>query len=353
MQRKYFLPLFLLFQIVFLKILVFFPDVVEQIYSNGLYQFVSKLLRMSFGEIPFSVGDCIYAIFIFLILKWFWSVRKSWKFNWKNNFLKILSCVSLFYFCFHLLWAFNYYRQPLFEKMKIQREYSDADLLDFTKKLIVKTNQIQHQITKNDSLKVVSPYSQNTIFEMNLNGYKNLSKQYSFFEYKNQSVKKSLFSLPLAYMGFGGYLNPFTNEAQVNYLGPKYSFPMTTNHEMAHQLGYASESECNFIGFLASTKNDNLYVKYSGYSLALRYCLGNWQVRDKKTAKALLKTIHPGILKNYKESDAFWKQYETPIETGFKVFYDNFLKLNHQKDGLESYSKFVDLMTNYYKTRSL
>jgi Protein of unknown function (DUF3810) len=308
---------------------------------------------MALGKIPFSVGDCLYAVLIFLILKWFWSVRKSWKFNWKNNILKVLSCISVFYFCFHLLWASNYYRQPLFEKMKIEREYSDADLLNFTQKLILKTNEIQLQITKNDSLKVTTPYSQNQIFEMNLNGYKNLSKQYPFFEYKNQSVKKSLFSLPLTYMGFSGYLNTFTNEAQVNYLGPMYSFPMTTNHEMAHQLGYASESECNFIGFLASTKNDDLYVKYSGYSLALRYCMSNWQIRDKKTAKSLLKTIHSGVLKNDKESEFFWKQYETPIETGFKVFYDNFLKLNHQKDGLESYSKFVDLMVNYYKTRNL
>jgi hypothetical protein len=53
-------------------------------------------------------------------------------------------------------------------------------------------------------------------------------------------------------MGFSGYLN-FTNEAQVNYIGPMYSFPMTTNHEMAHQMGFG-ETECNFIGFLASIK---------------------------------------------------------------------------------------------------
>jgi hypothetical protein len=60
-----------------------------------------------------------------------------------------------------------------------------------------------------------------------------------------------------------------------------YSFPMTANHEMAHQMGYASESECNFIGFLASVKNDNLHIQYSGYSMALRYCLSNWQAKDR------------------------------------------------------------------------
>ncbi|OOG67965.1 DUF3810 domain-containing protein [Flavobacterium sp. A45] len=353
MKRNYILPLFLLMQIVILKIIRFFPENVERFYSNGIYVFISKFSRIVLGKIPFSIGDCIYFILILFALKWFWKNRKSWKLNWKNNILTVLSVLSVFYFFFHFLWALNYYRQPLFEKMNIKRDYTDADLLAFTKKLIAKTNAIQSQITKNDSLKVVFPYSQNQVFEMNQNGYKNLSKEYAFFTYSHLSIKKSLFSLPLTYMGFGGYLNPFTNEAQVNYLGPMYSFPMTTNHEMAHQMGYASESECNFIGFMSSIKNDNLYFQYSGYSMALRYCLGNWQVRNEEVLKKLLKTVHPGILKNYQESEDFWEQYQTPIETGFHAFYDRFLKINQQKEGMDSYSKFVNLMVNYYEVRPL
>ncbi|TRX39786.1 DUF3810 domain-containing protein [Flavobacterium restrictum] len=352
MQRKYILPIFLILQIITLKTVRFFPEYIEVFYSNRLYLFLSKTLRIVLGKIPFSVGDCIYFILIFLILKWFWNKRKTWKSEWKNNLLTILSLLSLFYFFFHLLWALNYYREPLFEKMKIERDYTDADLLIFTQKLIAKTNAIQKQLTQNDSLKVTFPYSQEKVFELNLKGYKTLAAEYAFFSYSHLSVKKSLFSLPLTYMGFGGYLNPFTNEAQVNYLGPMYSFPMTTNHEMAHQMGFASESECNFIGFLASVKNDDLYVQYSGYSLALRYCLGNWQARNPKKLKELLQTVHPGILKNYQESTAFWNQYQTPIETAFHVFYDHFLKANQQKDGLDSYSKYVNLMVNYYKNRA-
>jgi hypothetical protein len=352
-KKRYILPLFLLIQIIILKIIQFFPECVEHFYSNGIYVFISKFFRIALGKIPFSIGDCIYFILILFALKWFWNTRKSWKQEWKNYLLTVLSVLSVFYFFFHILWALNYYREPLFEKMTIERDYTDADLLAFTKKLITKTNAIQSQITKNDSLKVVFPYTQNQVFEMNQNGYKNLSQEYDFFTYSNLSVKKSLFSLPLTYMGFGGYLNPFTNEAQVNYLGPMYSFPMTTNHEMAHQMGYASESECNFIGFLSSIKNDNLYFQYSGYSMALRYCLGNWQVRNDKILEQLLKTVHPGILKNYQESEDFWEQYQTPIETGFHAFYDRFLKINQQKDGMDSYSKFVNLMVNYYKVRPL
>lgn len=353
MQRKYILPIFLLIQILVLQIISFFPEFVERFYSNGLYVFLSKISRVTLGKIPFSVGDIIYAIVILYVLKSIWNRRKSLQLEKRNTALKVLSFLSVVYFLFHILWAMNYYRQPLFEKMKIERDYTDADLLVFTKKLIAKTNEIQTRITKNDSLKIVFPYSHEQVFKMNLNGYKKLSNQYPFFEYSNPSIKKSLFSLPLTYMGFGGYLNPFTNEAQVNYLMPMYNSPTTSCHEMAHQMGFASESECNFIGFLASVKNENLYFQYSGYSTALRYCLGNWYIRDEKIYDKLLKTVHPGILKNYQESEDFWKQYDTFIDKGFHIFYDNFLKFNQQKDGMESYSKFVNLMVNYYKGREI
>ncbi len=348
MKRKHILPFFLLIQIIILQIIPFFSGYVERFYSNGLYPVVASFSRMALGKIPFSVGDFIYFILIFLLLKWVWDKRKSWKVSWKDNILRLLSFMSVFYFLFHLLWAMNYYRQPLFEKMAIQREYSETELLQFTKKLIEKTNAVQSQITRNPSAKVVFPYSQEQSFRMNLNGYKNLAANYPFLHYHELSAKKSLISLPLTYMGFGGYLNPFTNEAQVNYLGPMYNFPTTTCHEMAHQLGFASESECNFIGFMASVNNDNLYFQYSGYSFALRYCLGNIKNRNELLYTQLLQTVNPGIIKNYQETKDFRAEYETPFKTAFHLFYDNFLKLNQQKDGMESYSKFVNLMVNYY-----
>jgi len=352
-RRQYILPCFLLIQVIVLQVISFFPEFVEIYYSKGLYKYISHFWRITLGSLAFSVGDCVYGIVIFLLLRWIWMKRQTWKAAWKNNLLQLLSFVSVFYFLFYISWAMNYYRVPLFDKMNIEREYSDADLLSFTTKLIAKTNAIQYQIAKNKNTKIDFPYSQTQVFQMNLNGYANLSQQYPYLKYEHESIKKSLFSLPLTYMGFAGYLNPFTNEAQVNDRLPMYAFPTTSTHEMAHQLGYASESECNFIGFLASIKNDDLYFQYSGYAFALRYCLHNWEVRNSEVSKQLLKTVNPGILKNYQESRDFWNQYETFIETGFKVFYDNFLKINQQKDGLESYSKFVNLMVNYYQDKPL
>ncbi|MGL5111884.1 MAG: DUF3810 domain-containing protein [Flavobacterium sp.] len=360
MKRKYLLPLFLIVQIVLLKIIRFFPEQIERWYSNGFYILISDSLRISLGKVPFSLGDVLYALLIIWVIKWFWMLKKNKTIQrltprqkWKEVSLSIVSFLSVVYFLFHVLWGLNYYREPLYEKMKIEREYSDADLLDFTQKIIAKTNAIQLALTKDKNAKVVVPYSQSQLFQMNTNGYQNLAREHAIFRYNHLSIKKSLFSIPLTYMGFGGYLNPFTNEAQVNSLGPLYSFPMTANHEMAHQIGYASESECNFIGFLASIKNENAYIQYSGYSLALRYCLRSCGAKDEKIIKKLLPTLHPGILANFKESDTFWKQYDTFIDKGFHIFYDNFLKMNQQKEGMEGYSKYVDLMVNYFKHHAL
>ena len=352
-KRKYILPLFLLLQMVFLKIIIFFPEIVERFYSNGLYLFISKIYRTVLGKIPFSVGDVTYGILIVYLLLQLWKNRKNWKLEWKNNLLKILNFISVFYFLFHILWALNYYRVPLFEKMNIEREYTDNDLIIFTEKLIVKTNAIQVQITTDSKLKVSNPYTQDSIFKMTQNGYDNLAKEYPFFKYEIPSKKKSLFSLPLTYMGFAGYLNPFTNESQVNYKLPMVSFPNVICHEMAHQLGYASESECNFIGFLAGIKNENLYFQYSGYSNALHFCLVNIAMKNEKKFKELKRKVNSGILSNYKENELFWKRYDTFIDKGFHAFYDQFLKMNQQKDGIESYSKYVDLMVNYYKEKEL
>ncbi len=353
MNRKYILPLFLLFQIVFLKILIYFPEVVERYYSNGLYVFTSRFERTILGWIPFSFGDIMYGFLIVYLFFSMWKNRKTWRKHWKDNLLKVLSGFSIFYLIFHLFWGFNYYRMPLFEKMHIQREYSNKDLYAFTEKLIAKTNEVQFAITHNKNQKVRNPYSHDSIFKMTQNGYDILAKQYPFFRYEIPSRKKSLFSLPLTYMGFGGYLNPFTNESQVNYKLPMYSFPNVICHEMAHQIGYASESECNFIGFMACVKNVDLNFQYAAYTLALRYCLENVIMKDEAKFKALKPTINPGIIENYKESQRFWQQYDTIIDKGFHAFYNQFLKMNQQKDGLESYSKFVDLLINYYKGKEL
>ncbi|WP_298153132.1 DUF3810 domain-containing protein [Flavobacterium sp.] len=353
MKKKHILPLLLIIQIFAIKILGHFPGIVEKYYSSGLYLTISKILRILIGWIPFSFGDVVYTALVLVILKWFYKKRKTWKTAWKENLLKSCSFISALYFTFHFFWAFNYYRQPINIALDIGREYTLKELQDLTLRLITKTNAIQREITRDTALKVIFPYSRDAIYSKSLNGYSQLAITHRQFTYTNPSIKGSLYSLPLTYMGFSGYLNPFTGEAQVNDKMPLYQFPVTVCHEMAHQLGYASESEANFIGFLSSKSNTDIYFQYAAYSFALRYCLNTLEKAQPGSISKLHPLINKGILENYKDSREFWAQYESFVETGFKLFYDRYLKMNQQKDGLEGYSRFVELLVNYYKNKSL
>ena len=148
-------------------------------------------------------------------------------------------------------------------------------------------------------------------------------------------------------MGFSGYFNPLSGEAQVDYLVPKPSLPMISSHETAHQLGFASESEANFIGFLAATHHPETYYKFSGYKIALQFSIAAVYGKDSIKGKQLIDSIPKGILKNLRESQEFWRTYQNKAEPFFKLFYDNYLKANKQIDGIQGYSNMVGLLVAY------
>jgi signal transduction histidine kinase len=352
-NKKGILAIFLGVQILFIAVLKHFPEFVESYYSNGLYVFISRLMRFTFGWLSISAGDILYTIAVIYCLRWLFLHRKRMYKDFVQWSLDVLSAVSIAYFAFHVLWAFNYYREPLYRSLQIEADYTTEELIYFTKQLVTKSNTIHNNLSKSDTLSVTIPYTRDDIINKATHGYRALSKFYPHWNYEPRSIKKSIYSLPLTYMGFSGYLNPFTNEAQVDALIPTYKFPTTTCHEIAHQLGYAAENEANFIGSLAAIHNEDIYFQYTGYTFALRYCLNEIFKRDKESYYLILKTINKGIIKNYQEVQEFWLGYENPLEPLFKTTFDNFLKVNNQSGGMKSYSYVVALLVNYYKDQPL
>ena len=350
-NKKIIIALSIIPQFLIVKLLSFYPNIVETYYSNGLYPFISKASRYVFGWIPFSIGDILYTIAGIYIIRWLFINRKRLVKDTKFWFVDVFSAISILYFAFHIFWGMNYYRLPVHKSLNIENTYTTEELITVTKKLIKKSNTIHFKITKNDTLKVKIPYSKKELLSKTTNGYDALTQVYPQLEYKPKSIKISLYSLPLTYMGFSGYLNPFSNEAQIDGLIPLYQYPTTACHEEAHQLGYAAENETNFIGGLAAIHNEDIYFQYSGYIFALKHCLNEIYKRDKDIHKSLVSEINKGILLNYKESYTFWKSYQNPLEPLFKNTFNSFLKANNQKKGIESYSYAVALFVNYFNAQ--
>jgi hypothetical protein len=342
------LAILLPLQYVAIQIISGYPTFIETWYSTGLYPYISKIMRFSLGILPFSLGDLLYTFLIFSIIRWI-VIRINTRFKnprkWVIDFFAIFSII---YFCFHIFWGLNYYRLPLHKTLKIKNTYTTEELVLLTETLIKSSNEVHRELMHNDSSLVPYNFRKTKILKKTIDGFDFLSAKYPKLTYHGKSLKPSLFSIPLTYMGFNGYLNPLTNEAQVNTQIINYKLPTTASHEIGHQLGFAKENEANFIACLATIKHPDPYFRYSGLTFALRYCLNELYIRDCNKAETLLKTINPGILANYKEVREFWILHQNPFEFIFQFTYSGFLKANNQQGGMKSYSYVVALLVNYF-----
>lgn len=347
------LSLLLPVQIIGLQILKNFPEFVEKYYSLGFYPILSKVSRYLFGWIPFSIGDFFYLLIAVLAIRWIFKNFRRLQSEPFRVLWDITATFSIVYFMFHILWGLNYYRLPLHQSLGLESDYSYEQLLFTTKRFINKSNALHLQINNGDTLKIDMPYSQKEIFDLSMNGYQNLEKEFPKLAYMPRSLKKSGWSLGLTYMGYSGYLNPFSGEAQVNALITTYKFAVVACHEEAHQIGFAAENEANFIAAMATINNDDPYIQYAGSIFTLRFLINEVARNDQEKFHELLKTINPGILANFKEMRDFWDGYENAFETFSKVFWDNFLKANNQSKGIQSYSYMVALVVNYFEDKPM
>lgn len=330
-------------QILMVRLISHYPEKVEMSFSQTIYPILFNLQQIFINPIPFSIGDLIYlsigSYFLYLIIRFLLKLNLPTT----KNLIEIGTFISIFFLIFQLNWGINYHRIPLTNKLNIQNQYSDSLLIDLTNQFIIRSNSLHNQLSKSDTLAVSIPHSKEKITELVQNDFSDLYGT----KIQVPKVKASLFSLSLSYMGIAGYLNPFTLEAQVNMRMPKINLPVTMAHEMSHQLGYAAENEANFIGFTNAFRNKDPYIQYAAVLFGFRHCFIDLRKRNPEHAEIIIKRLNRGILKNFAESEDFWKTYENPLEPYFKRSYDTYLKANGQKSGIKSYNQMVAFLISY------
>ncbi len=351
------------FWLLFLSFLLFFigfcPDFVEKWYSLGFYPLLGNLLRLLLGWVPFSFGDLLYLGIGVRVLTFI--VKAILKFNKEKLTLNLIIFIlgnGIRFFCwvyilFKLFWGLNYSRLGIEQQLGIQKyQYTKEDITTLTKLLINKTNELRRSFP--DS--VLPNYSLEHLKSAAVKSYQNINSIHPFIYYKNISVKKSLYT-PLAnYIGFTGYYNPFSGEAQIRTDLPNVLSPYITCHEMAHQLGYASESEANFVGYLSASNSNDSYFKYSVYLDLLGYALSQQFImyaRDSSFAdfKEIVKynksNIDTLVKKDRKEIRHFFIMSRNSISPISADLYDQYLKMNKQLAGINSYDDVLGWLIAY------
>jgi Protein of unknown function (DUF3810) len=327
---------------------------IENYYSTGFFPKLAAVLRFVLGSIPFSIGDILYSVVIVAVV---WNIGKFIirlfhpKDSWGKKLAPLLTSgiiVLAVYVYFYLFWGLNYYRKGIEHQLGLQNgSFKKEELISLNQYLVEQVNSRKEIcLQKKDTV-----MDNERMFKSAYMGYKELEKQYLFLHYRNSSIKSSLFGRLGNYVGFQGYYNPFTGEAQVNTRIPNFVQPFVTCHEMAHQIGYASESEANFVGFLAATNSPDSLMQYSAYLDIFLYSIGNLRAVDSIASKEIAKQLNEGVKRDIRTERDFALKHRTFIQNWTDALYDFYLRNNRQRKGIASYNEVTGWLVAWRKKK--
>lgn len=242
-------------------------------YTDTIYPVIADTFGKINNNIPFAIGEIIMYIggiaimimVILLILLIF--LRKKPKFkNFIKHYLKItLFIVTCFLFVYTTNWIIPLRTTPLYFGTDPEKKYNTEEVFKLRNYLIEEINNISETIERDENGYPVMGDIDQSIKEAMLS----LSEEKEFSSIGNfvPDLKPAYCSDFLEWMNIGGFTYPFSMEMTSNRYCDfdKFYYPTLAMHELAHHFGFYRENEANFISYIAATKSDNLFLKYSAF----------------------------------------------------------------------------------------
>jgi hypothetical protein len=329
----------------------YWPEAVTSIYGPYIFRPFSQFLRFIFGRIPFSMGEIAYVIIaiflIFRLLRWVYSKKHnlhSLQF-WKLQAVHFLNGVFVLFIVFEIVWGLNYQKMDPSKDfdLKVPLAYTERQMDSLSLLLINKLNLTRAKLGDFDHKKLKFE----SILTQNEAEFVKNSQKWSFLKYGHSSVKMSIFPSWGDYIGYTAFYQPLTGEAIVRGDLPKLTMPFTMSHEMAHQLGYASEDQANFIAYVIGSESDDLLFNYSTQLQLFTYAQfahlnfiakkGDFELY-KQVVERNKKLLSPQVIADRKEIKNFFMQKQDLQIQGTSEMYNQFLIWNKQVKGIDSYN---------------
>ncbi len=337
---------------------------VEEWYATGVYIYIAKVLQLLLGWLPFSVGDVLYIAAIVYII---FTLHKSFKRPILKTINRLFKVASIVWLSFHVLWGFNYYRTSIPEQFKLDegevKKEEISAFADFTLNEAIKYSTVSswpltvNRQPANRQLPTANRQPPTDNRQPSTANHQpaaagklpTANHQLPTANRQQSTVKPSLFGVLGNYMGYGGYYNPFTGEAQINTHMPDFMLPYIAVHEAAHQKGYAKESEANFIGYLDAMNSGDSALLYSSNLEMFLYANRALRRFDSTLARQNMEKLSPRIKKDLADYKVFAEKYYGPVDKFITWFYTGFLNLNNQPEGMMSYNRGMVYTMRYLK----
>ena len=327
---------------------------------NALADHFTGPLRRGLGRlsylVPFSVMEVVEGLAALAALGYVvWSLRAVVRARGRRReraYDAVLggACGLLYLWAlFCLLWGVNYWTDSFQDQSGIYAQpVALEDLKDVTAYFADRVAEAAETVERDEHGLFAVPREEilaNSVF-----AYDGITETFPFLAFDDPGVKPMAFSRLMSALDFTGFYSSFTGESNVNVDSPACMLPSTIAHELAHQRGFASEQECNFLAVLASTTcADPAYV-YSGWLIGYVYLGNALYPQDPEAYFAIRESLPESVRLDLAYNNAYWAQFQdTAVQRASNKVYDGILKSYGDERGIQSYGTVVDLLVVYYQ----
>ena len=127
--------------------------------------------------------------------------------------------------------------------------------------------------------------------------------------------------------------------------------PFTRAHEMAHGFGFTDEGDANFLAFLACAASDEPLIRYSGFLSYWEYVGSDLSRAAPAEFRSLWGGLPAGMKADIQAVRANWNRYRGAIARASNRIYDRYLRSQGVREGMQSYSRFVNLVVAWTKAK--
>jgi hypothetical protein len=322
------------------------PELVEQWYSRGLFQWIRLLSDWTIGRIPIPV------LYLMILILPFFFIRKLIKAirqadDWVAKFFTLVALLFSFaggvVAIFLWSWGFNYLRVPIETQIGIKPvPLSLPELKEELDLFTIKIIETRRRIPSDNKEALTAHFIPNNLSSLVQEGLSSSMSDLGYPVSGNLPVR-TLLKGSLLRIGTAGFYLPFTGECNIDAGLHPLQKPYVLAHEMAHGQGIGDEGSCNFIAYLSCTKSKNVFIKYSGYLSFWRTLAVNYRRQAPEEYRAFRATLPRGIIADLDAINANSRLYPDIFPDLRDRTYDAFLKTQGIKEGMKNYNRVIVL----------
>ena len=293
----------------------------------------------------------IWGFIVFLLAALIWRLVKLIRGDRRRNLYRLLmlpvAAVLFVYAGYSALWGTYYYADDFLASGGFEsREISVDELETVTRYFAARLNTYGQQVQRDEQGFYI--LDRHDILNRSREIYRSTESLHPRLAGPAVSAKAIASSHWLSYLDFTGFFFPFTGEACVNTDFPVSLFPSTVAHELAHQRGVAREQDANFVAVLSSLESGDLDYSYSACMLAYIHLGNALYSADYARWEPIYKSLSREVRLDMALNNAYWQQFETPVQTVSNTVHEGLLQSYDQELGLKSYGACVDLLVCHY-----